>query len=167
MSQSTITSGQIRKIHALKGALALDDDVYREVLAVGFGVRSSKELSLHQAKGLIEHLESKAVAAGMWERRGEKPSCTPKYCSGQGKKYDDLGQRNGDMATPKQLRLIDALWSEASRAETAEERKKALRHFITRIAKISDIRFLDMAGAQKVINGLNAMTKNNQGGCYE
>ena len=59
---------QKKVIHTLKGALKLDDDTYRAVLA-GYGVASSVELSYSLAEKLIDDLAAKAQAVGVWERR--------------------------------------------------------------------------------------------------
>ena len=141
------TAAQIKKIHALKGALALDDDTYRAMLADAFGVGSSKQLDLWQAGQLIEIVEKAAVANG-WQPRKAQP-----------KKYSDLSDRCGGMASAEQLRLIEVKWNAVSRAETTDDRRKALRSFVTRIAKVSDLRFLTAECAGKVINALKTMEK--------
>lgn len=60
---------QIKLIHTVKGALGLNDDDYRAVLA-GYGVTSSKQLSDRDAGALLADLEAKAVAAGVWRKKG-------------------------------------------------------------------------------------------------
>ena len=142
-----ITGGQIKKIHAIKGCLGLDNDTYRALLSASFRVASSKELNYFQAEGLIQDLESKAVSAGVWEKRAEP------------RKYEEWGNRHGGMATPPQLRKIEAMWQGLSRAPDQDSRNKALRAFLQRVAKVSDLRFLDQEGATKVINAMNAMAK--------
>jgi hypothetical protein len=49
------------------------------------------------------------------------------------------------------------MWQEISRAPEGKERAVALRTFINRIAKVSDLRFLDSDGAGKVLNALKTM----------
>lgn len=145
-----ITAGQIKKIHALLHAMRVDDATYRAILFSSFRVDSSKELNYFQAESLIQDLEAKAISAGVWEKRTAS------------KKFEEWGRRRGGMASPPQLRKIEAMWEDVSRAETLEDRKKALRSFLTRVAKVSDLRFLDSEGAGKVINALTAM-QNKQG----
>lgn len=140
-----ITAVQVKKIHALKNAMDIDDDLYRFILGDMFQVASSKELDKHQAGRLIEEMEAKAVELGRWERRPDKRE-----------RFRNLARRAG-MASPEQLRKIEAMWSEVSRVPQPEERTKALRHFIERVAKVSDLRFLDIEGAGKVLNALKAM----------
>lgn len=68
------TPVQIKLIHTLKGALSLNDETYRDIL-FGYGVSSSKDLPERKAKLLIDDLEIKAKAAGVWKmkRRDFKP----------------------------------------------------------------------------------------------
>ena len=147
MQARDITPAQVKLIHSLKGALKLSDELYRDILQERFRVNSSKELSRIQAASLIDELEVKATAAGVWEsrHRGTKT-----------KSYANLDHRAG-MATPAQLRKIQAQWADVSRAEDAESRTKALRAFVLRVAKVSDVRFLTADGAGAVIRALTAM----------
>lgn len=64
---------QIKLIHTLKGALSLDNDTYRAILA-GYGVASSKDLSPSKAGLLLKDLEEKAIAAGVWKNKQKKPA---------------------------------------------------------------------------------------------
>jgi phage gp16-like protein len=147
-TQQPITAAQIKKIHALKSTLALDDDTYRAILYQTFRVDSSKKLTVDQAGRLIEAIEEKAVTAGTWEKQEPRRQ-----------KFNSLEGRSGSMATPPQLRKIEAMWQDVTRAEEPESRRKALRHFLERIAKVSALRFLDQDGAGKVINALQIMQK--------
>ena len=92
------TPKQIKLIHTCKGALGLDDDAYRAVLA-GYGVESSKDLSTFKAAQLLADLESKAEAAGVWKRGG-----APKR---KGKRPHNIGTGRGSRQA--QLRKIEAL----------------------------------------------------------
>jgi hypothetical protein len=132
-----ITPAQIKKLHALKSVLELDDAAYRVALAT-CGVETSKALSFSGAAELIDDLERKAVSAGRWEKR-PRPATE---------------NRREGFASPAQLALIESLWAEVS---TAPDRKTALRHFVTRQAKVSDLRFLRDCDASKVICALKAM----------
>lgn len=149
--KSPITPAQIKKVHALKNALGLDDDTYRQVLRSSLQASSSKDLTAGQAEQLIEDLEGKAVAAGVWER---KP-----YSQG----YKHLSGRPG-MATGRQLRMIQGIWAEVSRQRDPQRRARALRSFLEKIAKVTDLRFLDSEGASKVINALKTMQERKAGG---
>jgi hypothetical protein len=132
-----ITPAQVKKLHALKGALELDDAAYRAALAI-CGVETSKDLTFSGAAELIDDLERKAVSAGRWEKR-TRPA-TENYREG--------------FASPAQLALIESLWAEVSKAP---DKKAALRHFVTRQAKVSDLRFLRDCDTSKVICALKSM----------
>lgn len=146
--KTAITKNQIKMVHTLKNALQLDDPTYREILDTWFQAASSKDLSTAQAEVLIRELKDIAVSAGAWEQRSPRE-----------KKFDEWQNRRGDMASPPQLRKIEAMWQEVSRSEDPDGRKKALRSFLERIVKVSDLRFLDVKSAGKVINALTAMKK--------
>lgn len=142
-----IARAQIKMIHCLKNALQLDDPTYRQALENRFHVSTSKDLTSFQAEELIRELKEIAVSAGRWT---EQPPGK--------KKYEEWEGRCG-MASAPQLRKIEIMWREVSRIDDQEGRKKALRSILERIAKVSDLRFLDAGGAGKVINALNAMRK--------
>jgi hypothetical protein len=146
MAEGMVTKQQIKKIHALKGAMGLDDDTYRGALYHAFGVDSSKELSFSEAEEVLRFFEREAVSMGVWEQRNKE------------QKRHALKNRSG-YATPAQLGFIEALWSDVSRAEGARERAKALRNFLLRQAEVSDLRFLRAADANKVICALKGMKK--------
>ncbi len=148
MAAAKITKNQIKMIHTLKSALCLDDPTYREILSERFQVESSKEFTISQAEELIRALRERAVLSGVWESRPD-----------QRKKFDEWEHRTGGMATPQQLRKIEVMWRDVSRIDEPEGRKKALRSFLERVAKVSDLRFLDFHGAGKMINALHSMKK--------
>ena len=144
----SITANQCRKIHALKNAMAMTDDEYRALLHGMHGVETCTVLSLHAAGALIEELEGMAISAEVWKRK-----------EGSRQRFNELSGRSNDMATPAQLRKIEAIWQEVSRVEDPTSRAKALRSFIERTAKVSDLRFLSREGSTKIINALTTMQK--------
>ena len=54
------TTSQIRKIHTLKNALGLDDDLYREMLK-SFDVQTSKNLTYTEAIILLKSWKKKLL----------------------------------------------------------------------------------------------------------
>lgn len=136
------TYAQIKKIHTLKNVLHLDDDLYVDML-MSFGVQSSKDLTTTEAGIFLEILEEKAVAINRWEVRN--------------KKYEELSARDTDMATPAQLRMIEAMWREVCYIDSPEFAKQSLRKFIQNKFKIADIKFLTKKKAVKVIRAISAM----------
>ena len=141
---NTASASQIKKIHALKSVLGLDEDLYREMLS-GFSVQSSKKLTVIQAGSLIETLEAEAVARNVWQKKQPK--------------YSNL-ERDDDMATPSQMRLIEGLWREICYIDTDKFAKTSLRKFLKSKFKIDDIMFLTKTKATKVINGIKNIKKN-------
>lgn len=136
------TYAQIKKIHTLKNVLRLDDDLYLDML-MSFGVQSSKNLTTTEAGIFLEILEEKAVLTNKWEVRN--------------KKYEELKSRDEDMATPAQLRMIEAMWREVCYVDSPEFAKQSLRKFIQNKFKIADIKFLTKKKAVKVIRAISAM----------
>lgn len=136
------TYAQIKKIHTLKNVLRLDDDLYLDML-MSFGVQSSKKLTTTEAGIFLEILEEKAVLTNKWEVRN--------------KKYEELKFRDEDMATPAQLRMIEAMWREVCYVDSPEFAKQSLRKFIQNKFKIADIKFLTKKKAVKVIRAISAM----------
>lgn len=136
------TYAQIKKIHTLKNVLQLDDDLYVDML-MSFGVQSSKDLTTTEAGIFLEILEEKAVLTNKWEVRN--------------KKYEELKSRDEDMATPAQLRMIEAIWREVCYIDSPEFAKQSLRKFIQNKFKIADIKFLTKKKAVKVIRAISAM----------
>jgi len=125
------TPDQIKLIHTLKGALALDADTYRAALA-GYGAESSKDLTERKAKQFIDDLESKAIAAGVWKR----------------KRSDFNG---ADALTLK----IRALWAELYKAGKVEvNTDKALNSYVKRMTDINHIRWCSTAQKITLIEAL-------------
>ena len=139
-----ISNNQIKMIHTLKNKLNLDEDIYRSMLST-YNVESSKKLDFEDAKDLITKLQKMALEVGIWKKNKRRPS-----------KYKELKGRS-EMATPAQLRMIEGMWADVSYQETPEEREKALRKFLYRIVKVSDLSFLKSTQVSKVINALKAM----------
>jgi len=144
-----ITKEQTRKVHALKTALGLPDDVYRKGLSDLFSVDTSKVLTARQAKYLINILEMDAVTNGVWSRREYRD------------KYNELARRPG-MAVPAQLRKIEATWQGLYPESDQTLRQKNLRSFLFKFFKVSDLRFLDQETANKVLYALRKMSERKE-----
>ena len=140
-----ITNAQIKKIHALKNVLNIDDELYREMLQQ-FNAGSSKDLNSRTAEIFISSLEVKAVQLGVWKN----PSL----------KFEDLRGREEKIASPAQLRMIYAMWKEISYYDTDEFITKSLRTFVRGRFKIDDIKFLTKKKAVKVIYAIKSLKKN-------
>lgn len=133
------TEPQIKKIHALKRDLSIDDTTYREMLGAyptddGKQVHSSAGLSREQASDLIERLEHTV---------DETPAL-----------------RDRIYATPKQHRLIAALWRKVSRARDNESRRQALDTFLRRRFHVRRSNHIPRKTADGVIKSLRKMAEN-------
>lgn len=145
MSKST--PKQRQSLGYIRKLLALDDDVYREMLLNRYGVESSKELTSNEITELINSLRDKAKQIGVF-----KPKASfNKY------KYNNLANRDKKMASPAQLRKIEAMWIERTRAITRTEQAKALKTFILRITGKENISFLTAVDVRKIIKALENM----------
>ena len=140
-----ITPRQIKLIHTLVSRLGLDEETYRDMLEANFCVRSSKELMEPEAAILINTLQAKAVEMGVWKRNR--------------KKYDHLAQRPGTYATPAQLRLLESLWLQVSRARDPHT---ALQNFIRKKFGIGRLEWLDRKTAAKAIYVVKQMIQNKK-----
>lgn len=118
------TGIQIKLIHTLKGALCLDDDAYRDVLA-GYGVKTSTKLSEAKAAQLIEDLEAKAVQAGVWKRKTRRTGKAWK----RPKNMDHRGESRDE-----QLHKIEALLTVGKRPWSYAD---ALAKAICKVDKIA------------------------------
>lgn len=164
-SMKAITPVQVKLIHSLKSALSLSDELYRDILMERFKVKSSKSLDTVNASKLIDELQRKAVKAGVWQDRGPDMNRQPgnPVNTSSGKRYTDMDNRPG-MASGGQLRKIEFMWSQLSYTDEPQARIKALRTFLLRVAKVSDMRFLTREDGVKVINALVSMQERKKGG---
>jgi hypothetical protein len=159
------TKEQIIKIHILKTQLALSDDEYYSALE-SYGVNSSKELTKVQAKDLISKLQRLADANMNTPNPSMRGDVNTPYPSergernsiGQPLKYEELGIRYDETrkeyyATPKQLRLIEALWR--SHPNVIDRSDKAMIKYIKRITGVDKMEWLMMSDIKKIIKAIN------------
>lgn len=128
------TVSQIKQIHTLKNILGLEDDLYRDMLA-SFDVCSSKNLTVTEAAIFISILNDKVKITGR----------------NSNKKYDELAGRDSKMATPRQLRKLEASWADICTETTEEGIKKSLREFVKKQFHVDDIRFMTKSKASRII----------------
>lgn len=129
-----ITAFQIKQIHALKNILSLEEDQYRKMLA-SFDVYSSKSLTETEAKIFISILNDKVKVLK----------------NAKLKKYDDFIGRSPIMATPLQLRKLEATWADICNSDDKKEQKESLRRYIKKQFRVDDIRFMTKNKASRVI----------------
>lgn len=144
------TPNQIKKIHALKGALQLDDETYRAILD-GYGVKSSTKLTITKADALIVDLEHKAIAAGTWEKR------KPARKAGE--------HRVRPYADDDQSRMIRGIWIELHQLGAVRDPSEtALASYVRRMTGVQALQWLDVKQAQTVIEALKNWRKRVQDG---
>lgn len=137
-----ITKEQIKIIHTLKSSLKLDDRAYRAILE-GFRVVSSRDMDYRAADELIVLLKGRAMASGAW-----KPA----------QRHSEVGSRDG-MASPAQMRKIEAMWMHVSNRPTTDEKRKALHHFLDRRFQVSRLEWLPQHYVGRVIRVLEIMVQ--------
>jgi len=112
------------------------------------------------APGIIGHRLSKATAGEIIEvirqltggsAEGFKPSADKN-------KFEDLGYRDG-MATPKQIRMMEAMWMDVSTMPNYTARERALNGFLKRIVGVENLRFVEDWMVQKVVKALEHMKR--------
>ena len=113
----------------------MSDEVYRKMLQ-SFQVCSSKNLTEAEANILISTLQERADKL--------------KY---KLKKYDELKDRDEKMATPLQLRKLEATWNEIQRLKT-NGCKTSLKSYLKNHFKVDNLKFLSKARAGKIISVL-------------
>lgn len=143
------TPEQRRLIGYLRKILCIGADVYYEMLWNTYGVESSKDLNKNQADRIIAQLKNKAIGLGKWQPRS-------KYAFKK-TKFDNLKDRDINSPTSKQLRMIDAMWTDVSRQTNDIKRANAFNKFLQRITGKSGIRFLVKSDIQKVVKALKNM----------
>jgi hypothetical protein len=121
----------IQLIHIGKSKMGLSDDAYRAFLDGVCGKDSCADMTLRQ------------LAAVLRAMRGNGFEQTPRRV-----RPEEQGRAN-----LAQLEYIKGMWQKCARNKSDE----ALNKMIKRIAGVSHIRFLNVAGAQKVILALRDM----------
>jgi len=140
-----INNAQKKIIHAIVHALGMPDDDYRALLMRWFNVDTCLKLSYKEAEICIQRLRYIAEKMGKWQPMKERQN-----------KFDNYGYREG-FASPKQLRMIDAMWKEVSYQGDDRTKEQALTRLIFNLFQISDLRFLESYQAKKLISMLQHM----------
>ncbi len=144
------TKKQRQEIGYMRKILGIDEDTYREMLNSFKGAKSSKDLTDTDAKIFLNSLRDKGKQIGVF--KPVKQYIFQKY------KYNDLGERDG-MASPAQLRKIEAMWYKVSHQTDDISRQKALNYFAKRLTGKENLKFLESKDAHILIKALDAMQK--------
>lgn len=146
---SGISKQQIMLIHVLTSKLGMTDDEYRAALG-GYGVTTSVDLNSTQANEFVKTLTDKAVAAGVWEHERRRT----KHEHIKGYRVDSTGEA---MATPEQINMLDAMWSQVSREQRPAVRRKKFDRFIHNRFHRGGVRMVERDLVHKIVRALVAM----------
>ena len=146
----------IRKIHWIKRQAGMSEEEYRTMLA-SYGVESSKELSYWRGVELIRKMESL-----IQQKVNRLEDGSTQESNTLSRKYEELGVRwdevRGEyMATPKQLRMIEAMWMTHPLVDQKNE--EALRKFVKKITGADKLEWLYMSDIRKVVNAIKSLKK--------
>lgn len=143
-----ISRQQIALIHVAAHQLGMGDADYRALLVRAAGVRSASGLDAAGFVAVMRRFEALGFAKGKARRAGV-PATAPAPVPPQ------YGERRG-MATPAQVDTIRGMWRTWYEGSD-EDSARALRHWLEGHYHVSDLRFCDVATAQKALEGLKAM----------
>lgn len=143
------TRGQIAKIHVLKSQLRLSDEEYGAALE-SYGVTTSKDLTYEHAASLIKQM-TEYLPLNKFKGQNQKIKA---------KKYDKLGIRYNEQlqehyATPRQLRMIEAMWMTSPRVENKNE--QAFLKFVKRITGKEKLEWLMLSDIRKIVKGIKSL----------
>lgn len=124
-----------RTIHALVARIGMSDEDYRSMLWDRFRASSSNELDARQSQELVASLHQLLPA----EERAKHPR--PQIAAGAARRFEGLAGRD-DMATPAQLRMLEASFVQRSRAETLPEKQAAFRAWLRSRFRIDRIEWI-------------------------
>lgn len=153
-----VSSAQKSLLHKAKNDLGLDEATYRDMLFNVAGVRSSLEMSQRGFEAVMKHLAER----GFVKTHGEHEFTG---YTARKKKWDkDRGNLRG-MASTAQLARIETDWNMMRwywAPKNFGNKDLALRAFLQRVAKASDLRFLSFAGAVQVITTMKKIEKKKE-----
>lgn len=143
-----ITNAQKKIIHTIVHAIGMPDEDYRHLLKKWFNVDTCLKLNYREAEIFIQRLKYIAERMGKWQPMEQRR-----------KKFDEYGDREG-FASPKQLRMIDAMWKEVSYQNDDASKERSLAKLLLNLFQVSHLRFLEDWQARKLIRILQQMKDN-------
>lgn len=153
MVRAMSTPKQRQLIGYLRKLLCLSEDVYHDILWT-WGVDSSKELTAAQAETLLNQLKQQAIGCGKYSPKAKYK--TQKW------KYNNYSDRDAEMVTPAQMRMIEGLWFEVSYQTNDRDRETALNKLCERITGKARLVFITKNEASKMIKAINSMKLNKE-----
>lgn len=129
-----------RSVRAMTVLLGMDESAYRTMLIDNYSVDSAKKLAERQLQELGRMLQTQLNGKRTVRQR-----------------FEDLGGRRNEMATPAQIRAVEAMWMGVSTKPTTAEKRQALDAMCQRITGIRSVRWLTKRKAKDLIKAMQSM----------
>lgn len=139
-----------RIIHTLVSRTGMRDEDYRAMLWDRYQASSSKDLTRAQTNDLVAALHELLPA----EERQAHPR--PQIAPGVGKRFENLATRDG-MATPAQLRMLEASWVQRSRAEDLAAKQAAFRTWLLGRFRVERIEWIPRRQVGQILRAIQAV----------
>lgn len=139
----------VTRIKTLQGLAGLGDEDYRALLG-GYGVASCKDLSIVDARRVIGFLQ------GIVDRIPEKRPLP--------KRYADIGGRRVEMASARQLRMLEGMWSQVTRQSSAARARSAYSAWLLKRFGIGSAEWIEAVDVGKIKRAFEAMGAVKLGG---
>lgn len=140
---------KMRQLFAEATKRGISEDELRNVIAPGCIYKRLSAATVGEIIEVIRHI-SGGQAEGFRQAEAQP--------GGFKERFEDLGYRDG-MATPEQLRKIEAMWIGVSRMPLRVSKLKALEGFLKRIAGVEHLRFVEDWQVQKLIKAIESMKR--------
>lgn len=134
----------IRRIKTLQGLACMSEEDYRSLLW-GYGVESCTALSIADAREVCEFMQ-KLVDAIPEKAQFKKA-----------KPYSELRGRSADMATPKQLRMLEAMWMSVTWQKNRTDALAAYHTFLKNKFKLLTPEWIERDKVSHIKRTLDAM----------
>lgn len=134
----------IRRIKTLQGLAGISEDNYRALLG-GYGVESCKELTILDGRKVCDLLQK--IVDAIPEKAQFKKA----------KPYSELRGRSADMATPKQLRMLEAMWMSVSRQKNRTDALQAYHQFLKNRFNLLTPEWIERDKVSKIKRALDSM----------
>jgi len=141
-----------RTIHALVALIGMPDEDYRALLWDRFRASSSKDLSAAQANDLVAALHALLPA----DQRTAHPR--PQAAAGARRRFENLGDRE-DMATPAQLRMLEASFVQRSRALDLASKQLAFRNWLSNRFGIERVEWIPRDQVGKILRATQGIDR--------
>ena len=142
--RNSLSAMMVRRIKTLQGLSGIGEDNYRALLW-SYGVESCKDLSILDGHAVIKCLQS------MVNRIPEKRQFR------QAKPYWELTGRSTDMASVKQLRMLEAMWMGVTRQTTRSKALEAYQAWLETRFRIKSVEWIARDQVGKIKFALEQM----------